>query len=53
MPRGISVGGPANVTRAPIFWKARMFERATREWATSPTIQMEAPSIGPTRRRSV
>ena len=53
MPRGISVGGPATVTRAPIRWKARMFERATREWATSPTIQIEAPSMLPSRRRSV
>ena len=39
-PRGISVGGPQTVTCAPIFWKARMFERATRECRTSPTIQM-------------
>ena len=53
MPRGISVGGPATVTFAPIRWKARTFERATRECATSPTIQIEAPSISPRRRRSV
>ncbi len=26
-----------------------MFERATREWATSPTIQIDAPSIPPRR----
>ena len=44
MPRGISVGGPQTVTFAPIFWKAWMFERATREWVTSPTIQMLRPS---------
>src|SRR5271154_2904796 len=30
-----------------------MFERATREWATSPTIQMDAPSILPKRSRNV
>ena len=53
IPRGISVGGPASVTFAPIRWKAMMFERATREWATSPTIQIDAPSIPPRRRRSV
>ena len=29
------------------------FERATREWVTSPTIQIEAPSIPPRRSRSV
>ncbi len=49
MPRGINVGGPATVTLAPMRWKARMSERATREWATSPTIQMFAPSIEPRR----
>ena len=53
MPRGISVGGPASVTFAPIRWKARMFERATRECRTSPTIQIFAPSSAPSRRRSV
>ena len=53
MPRGISVGGPTTVTLAPMRWNASMFERATREWATSPTIQIEAPSIEPTRWRSV
>ena len=52
-PRGISVGGPASVTCAPIVWKARMFERATRECRTSPTIQICAPSSEPSRRRSV
>ena len=30
-----------------------MFERATRECRTSPTIQMLAPSSEPSRRRSV
>jgi hypothetical protein len=38
MSRGISVGGPTSVTRAPISSRPWMFERATREWATSPTI---------------
>ena len=52
-PRGISVGGPQTVTWAPIFWKARMFERATRECRTSPTIQMLRPSRPPRRVRSV
>jgi hypothetical protein len=33
--------------------KARMFERATRLWRTSPTIQTFSPSSVPTRRRSV
>ena len=40
IPRGISVGGPQTVTSAPILVKARMFERATRECMTSPTIQI-------------
>jgi hypothetical protein len=30
-----------------------MFDRATREWRTSPTIQMEQPSSAPSRERSV
>ncbi len=30
-----------------------MFERATREWSTSPTIQILTPSSEPSRRRSV
>jgi len=53
MPRGMSVGGPHTVTSQPIFVKARMFERATRECMTSPTIQSFAPSSDPSRRRSV
>ena len=44
IPRGISVGGPQTVTLAPSLVKARMFERATRECRTSPTIQIFAPS---------
>ena len=47
------MGGPHKVTLAPIRVKARMFERATRECSTSPTIQMFAPSSEPSRRRSV
>ena len=43
----------ADVTLAPIFWKAWMFERATRQWVTSPTIQMLRPSSAPSRSRSV
>ena len=38
MPRGISVGGPTSSTSAPIIAKPWMFERATRECSTSPTI---------------
>ena len=53
IPRGISVGGPQTVTSAPSLVKARMFERATRECRTSPTIQMFAPSSEPSRSRSV
>ena len=49
----MSVGGPQTVTFAPIFWKARMFERATREWVTSPTIQIARPSSPPELLRSV
>jgi hypothetical protein len=53
MPAGISVGGPHTVTAAPIFPKARIPDRATREWSTSPTIQIRRPSSGPIRRVSV
>ena len=52
MSRGISVGGPQTVTFAPSMLKAWMFERATRECRTSPTIQMFAPSSAPIRSRS-
>ena len=45
IPRGISGGGPTSVTRAPISASAWMFERATREWRTSPTIATCRPSI--------
>ena len=48
IPRGISGGGPTSVTRAPISVSAWMFERATREWSTSPTIATCSPSTGPT-----
>src|SRR5438067_4825850 len=53
MPRGIKVGGPQTVTSQPIFVKARMFERATRECKTSPTIQSLSPSSAPSLRFSV
>ena len=53
MPRGISVGGPQTVTSQPIRVKASTFERATRLWSTSPTIQTRTPSSEPTRRFSV
>ena len=48
IPRGISAGGPTSVTCAPISVSAWMFERATREWSTSPTIATCSPSTGPT-----
>src|SRR5215213_3951912 len=47
IPRGISDGGPTSVTRAPISARAWMFDRATREWRTSPTIATWRPSIFP------
>ena len=47
IPRGISVGGPTSVTRAPHITSAWMSERATREWSTSPTIATCRPSIRP------
>ncbi len=53
IPRGISVGGPHTVTSQPIRVKARMFERATRLWSTSPTIHTFRPSSEPARRFSV
>ena len=53
MSRGMSVGGPTSVTCAPMLRKARMFERATRECAMSPTIQIERPSMPPSFERSV
>ena len=53
IPRGISVGGPQTVTSQPMREKARMPERATRLWSTSPTIQMRRPSSDPVRRLSV
>ena len=34
-------------------WKAIRFERATRLWRTSPTIQIRTPSRSPRRRRNV
>ena len=45
IPRGISGGGPTSVTFAPISANAWMFERATREWRTSPTIATCRPSM--------
>jgi hypothetical protein len=53
IPRGISVGGPQTVTSQPIRVKASTFERATRLWSTSPTIQTFSPSSDPARRFSV
>ena len=53
MCRGISVGGAATITLAPMRVKARMLERATRECMTSPTIQIRAPSSEPSWRRRV
>src|SRR2546428_85605 len=47
IPRGISGGGPTSVTCAPINTSAWMFERATRECRTSPTIATCSPSIRP------
>src|SRR6266511_1236527 len=47
IPRGISDGGPTSVTRAPISASAWMFERATRECRTSPTIATCRPSMRP------
>src|SRR5919206_391088 len=45
IPRGRSAGGPTSVTRAPISTSAWTFERATREWRTSPTIATCSPSM--------
>ena len=36
-----------------LFYEASTLDRATRECRTSPTIQIEAPSMSPTRWRSV
>ena len=47
IPRGRSGGGPTSVTRAPSRISAWMFERATREWRTSPTIATWSPSMRP------
>ena len=47
------MGGPQTVTSQPIRVKARMFERATRLWSTSPTIHTFSPSSEPARRFSV
>ncbi len=44
IPRGMSGGGPTSVTFAPMSRNAWMFERATRECRTSPTIAMWRPS---------
>jgi hypothetical protein len=45
MPRGISVSGATRRTRAPSLARHRMLERATREWAMSPTIATSRPAI--------
>ncbi len=47
MPRGMSVGGPTSVTEAPHRTSAWMFDRATREWSTSPTMATCSPSMRP------
>ena len=47
IPLGISVGGPTRVTRAPQSTSACTFERATREWSTSPTMATWRPSSRP------
>ena len=46
-------GGPATRTRAPSVVRRWMFERATREWTTSPTIATVAPSSVPSASRRV
>ena len=46
-------GGPATRTRAPSVSRQWMFERATREWTTSPTIVSSTPSRLPNASRSV
>ena len=46
-------GGPATRTRAPSVSRQWMFERATREWTTSPTIVSSTPSSVPSASRSV
>jgi hypothetical protein len=51
--RGISVGGPTRVTFAPISRSPWMFERATREWATSPTMATCSESSDPRAARIV
>ncbi len=51
--RGISPGGPISVTRMPQRANAIMFERATRECMTSPTIATCRPSRWPTALRIV
>ena len=56
MPRGISVRGATSRTRAPSLARHRMFERATRECAMSPTIATSSPSsvaLVPADRRGV
>ena len=53
IPRGISGGGPTSVTWAPISVSAWMFERATRECATSPTMATCRPSMRPSSLRIV
>ncbi len=45
IPRGMSVRGAQRRIRAPSLARHRMFERATREWETSPTITTSRPSI--------
>ena len=45
--------GPHTATFAPIVTSPKMFERATREWSTSPTMQTLSPSRRPKWSRSV
>ena len=42
-PTGSSVGGATNVTCAPSLVSNKTFDRATREWSTSPTIATRNP----------
>ena len=53
MPLGTRVGGPQRITWAPSLVRPQMFERATREWAMSPSRPTVRPSIRPLARRIV
>ena len=53
MPLGTRVGGPQRITLAPSLVRPQMLERATREWAMSPSRPTVRPSIRPLARRIV